>query len=344
MTKILPSILNLRLQALFILTFAINFLCAQSLELKGRLLSNDQVPQSTFKVQIYDQSYLIAETSTDSSGKFSLWIPNINKYHLRVHKMGVRAEFLLTEDSIRDNAKGFHSLFLAFSDSTINQQFNYHHVDWSAVGFSNLGSLDIQRYVRRVRPPAPNYACDTVQFVKERPFEGYDPTVGLNADSSSVNMQARVASISQIIPSQDQSNLNYLGLRSQPPRTTYNKPKVTNKPPQPNTWVPNFMVLERKAIPKSQLIAPLIIENDPIAAITNPYSTFSIDVDNASYSHLRVNIKKKKLPFPDEIRIEELINYFDYQYPEPRNQLLGHSNKSRFHVRLLLMLPNPVFQ
>jgi Ca-activated chloride channel homolog len=49
----------------------------------------------------------------------------------------------------------------------------------------------------------------------------------------------------------------------------------------------------------------------------NPLSTFSIDVDNASYSNIRRFINLGELPPADAVRIEEMINYFKYDYPEP---------------------------
>jgi Ca-activated chloride channel family protein len=49
----------------------------------------------------------------------------------------------------------------------------------------------------------------------------------------------------------------------------------------------------------------------------NPLSTFSIDVDNASYSNIRRFINTGSLPPADAVRIEEMINYFKYDYPEP---------------------------
>lgn len=49
----------------------------------------------------------------------------------------------------------------------------------------------------------------------------------------------------------------------------------------------------------------------------HPLSTFSIDVDTASYSNMRRFLKGGQLPPKDSIRIEELINYFSYDYPAP---------------------------
>jgi len=50
---------------------------------------------------------------------------------------------------------------------------------------------------------------------------------------------------------------------------------------------------------------------------SSPLSTFSIDVDNASYSNIRRFINGGSLPPADAVRIEEMINYFRYDYPEP---------------------------
>ncbi len=51
-----------------------------------------------------------------------------------------------------------------------------------------------------------------------------------------------------------------------------------------------------------------------------PVSTFSVDVDTASYSFVRRIISGGALPPPDAVRIEELVNYFDYAYPVPENR------------------------
>ncbi len=52
----------------------------------------------------------------------------------------------------------------------------------------------------------------------------------------------------------------------------------------------------------------------------NPISTLSIDVDNASYSNVRRFLNSGQLPPKDAVRIEEMINYFSYEYPEPKGE------------------------
>ena len=60
-----------------------------------------------------------------------------------------------------------------------------------------------------------------------------------------------------------------------------------------------------------------IIENRFLTATENPLSTFSIDVDGSSYSNVRRYLQQGKLPPSGAVRIEELINYFHYDYPQP---------------------------
>lgn len=50
---------------------------------------------------------------------------------------------------------------------------------------------------------------------------------------------------------------------------------------------------------------------------SNPLSTFSIDVDTASYSNIRRLIHNGQRVEPGAVRVEEMVNYFDYDYPEP---------------------------
>ena len=60
-----------------------------------------------------------------------------------------------------------------------------------------------------------------------------------------------------------------------------------------------------------------ITENRFLTANENPLSTFSIDVDAASYSNVRRYLQTGQLPPAGSVRIEEMINYFHYEYPQP---------------------------
>ncbi|CAN5449195.1 hypothetical protein BH09VER1_BH09VER1_35750 [soil metagenome] len=64
-----------------------------------------------------------------------------------------------------------------------------------------------------------------------------------------------------------------------------------------------------------------ITENSFLTSKENPLSTFSIDVDTASYSNVRRFLQAEQLPPPGAVRIEELINYFPYAYPQPEGKV-----------------------
>jgi Ca-activated chloride channel family protein len=60
------------------------------------------------------------------------------------------------------------------------------------------------------------------------------------------------------------------------------------------------------------------VENDFLRTTESPLSTFSIDVDGASYSNVRGAINRGELPDINSVRIEEFVNYFPYSYEEPK--------------------------
>lgn len=64
----------------------------------------------------------------------------------------------------------------------------------------------------------------------------------------------------------------------------------------------------------------MIIENTYKSPYLDPLSTFSIDVDKASYSNMRRFINEGRLPPPNAVRLEELVNYFNYDYTQPQGE------------------------
>ena len=71
--------------------------------------------------------------------------------------------------------------------------------------------------------------------------------------------------------------------------------------------------------PPRDEMASKIVENKFLRALSNPLSTFSIDVDTASYTLLRSNINNGARTESTQIRIEEMINYFNYDYAQPKD-------------------------
>ncbi len=75
--------------------------------------------------------------------------------------------------------------------------------------------------------------------------------------------------------------------------------------------------LRQRASANTESFDP-ITDNAFLAVRENPLSTFSIDVDTASYAIVRRFLNERQLPPKGAVRIEELLNYFTYDYPQPQ--------------------------
>lgn len=81
--------------------------------------------------------------------------------------------------------------------------------------------------------------------------------------------------------------------------------------------IPSVGSYSQSAEPQNTESYDYFAENTFVAVTNRPLSTFGIDVDKASYSNVRRFINDGELPPVDAVRIEELINYFPYEYGEP---------------------------
>ncbi|MBS8262554.1 VWA domain-containing protein [Roseibium polysiphoniae] len=79
----------------------------------------------------------------------------------------------------------------------------------------------------------------------------------------------------------------------------------------------------RADVPPPQFLSPegdqfASVDANPLKNVSDdPVSTFSIDVDTASYSYVRRSLTNARLPKSDAVRVEEMLNYFDYDYQVP---------------------------
>jgi len=89
-------------------------------------------------------------------------------------------------------------------------------------------------------------------------------------------------------------------VRMVPPSTLQNNIRHANEP----------LYREKYLHPDSQNV---------LRVSSNPVSTFSIDVDTGAYSNMRRWLNQGQLPPEDAVRVEEFINYFDYDYPFPKS-------------------------
>ncbi|BDM78130.1 vWA domain-containing protein [Acaryochloris marina] len=96
-------------------------------------------------------------------------------------------------------------------------------------------------------------------------------------------------------------------------------PPASLAPPAPE---PRFQDKDRRHLPGTFNTEDYkrINENPFFLPQRTPLSTFSIDVDTASYSNVRRFIRQGQLPPKDAVRLEELINYFDYDYATPKGE------------------------
>lgn len=129
-------------------------------------------------------------------------------------------------------------------------------------------------------------------------------------------------------------------------------PMPTRRPPPPSP-IAMGRVAPSSPSPAAQ---PLAIEQDPamnteaysriddnpfLRTADRPLSTFSSDVDTASYANIRRFLRDGRLPPNDAVRIEEMINYFHYAYPAPPKgqpfSITTEVGPSPFHAKYQLV-------
>jgi Ca-activated chloride channel family protein len=117
-----------------------------------------------------------------------------------------------------------------------------------------------------------------------------------------VTLTAEVTQLSEVVTGTP-AKRNMRDMKAMGAQVTYAQPYAYEEQPQWNTE-------EYDAIHEN-------IFHD---ALRNPLSTFSIDVDAASYANMRRFINNGQRPPKDAVRIEELVNYFDYTYAQPTGE------------------------
>ena len=94
---------------------------------------------------------------------------------------------------------------------------------------------------------------------------------------------------------------------------------VASEPTLVSSFAPSSRPLPDVVVPRQPNTEAFA--NEPASpvkvAAEEPVSTFSIDVDTASYSVVRSSLTNGYMPAPESVRIEELVNYFPYAYPPP---------------------------
>ena len=89
-------------------------------------------------------------------------------------------------------------------------------------------------------------------------------------------------------------------------------------PPPPGLYMPQAWSPPYHDVGRDKFTS---VDENPFRIVQEaPVSTFSIDVDTASYSWVRASLNQNVLPQPASVRTEELVNYFPYNYAPPRSR------------------------
>jgi Ca-activated chloride channel family protein len=98
-------------------------------------------------------------------------------------------------------------------------------------------------------------------------------------------------------------------------------PPVMAERAVPLAAAPRYAPTEREILPPLEESRDRFANanTNPVKSVaTDPVSTFSVDVDTASYAFVRRSVLEGHLPDPDSVRVEEMINYFPYDWPRPQ--------------------------
>ncbi|HTS20091.1 MAG TPA: von Willebrand factor type A domain-containing protein [Verrucomicrobiae bacterium] len=119
---------------------------------------------------------------------------------------------------------------------------------------------------------------------------------------------------SRTLPLDDVQSLNYAQSGNESPHSYYDRGQIEWDqyfPPQTESVSPSSPSAESYSHS---------IENPFVTVAQNPLSTFGLDADTASYANIRRFLNQGTLPPHDAVRIEEMLNYFSYDYPRPHGR------------------------
>ncbi len=141
------------------------------------------------------------------------------------------------------------------------------------------------------------------------------------------NMEDAPAGGSIVVTAQKRSFFSLPRIGAPPPAPPPPPPPQAPPPPPVMMYAPApAMVSPNAVMPQPPMAAqdteryPGGVSNPIKQVAQEPVSTFSIDVDTAAYANTRRFLADGRVPPRDAVRVEELINYFDYAYPLPASR------------------------
>lgn len=173
-----------------------------------------------------------------------------------------------------------------------------------------LGSEGLTKEVSPTAPAIANTTPSSQPMAKKKAAPAKheeSKMVALKEEESSMAMDT-AASVSGMVADAEKLSIASSPARAKPQMAAQLKRNVVM--PEPNIAPPTDSMLDRDRFSHE--------DESPVKKTSeHPVSTFSIDVDTASYSYVRRQLNSGVLPQKDAVRVEEMINYFDYDYPLP---------------------------
>lgn len=162
---------------------------------------------------------------------------------------------------------------------------------------------------------------DSFASANDAPAEGYgaepapEPEFEASGEAEEIPMPSSLAPVVRA-ESKKSIGLSRRGKGGGIPGVTSGKQRARRRPMSKDKWA-EAPPPPPKAKPTTGEEYDVVQENDFIAVADDPRSTFSIDVDTASYSNIRRYLEGGSMPPPEAVRVEEMINYFSYNYESP---------------------------
>ncbi|CDZ33804.1 Von Willebrand factor type A domain protein [Neorhizobium galegae bv. officinalis] len=183
----------------------------------------------------------------------------------------------------------------------------------------NSGQVTLPQVLDAPKPAAERVPVPTVA----KPPEPRQPEAGRGNDAAQTAQPSRQSDfvesdIARLLNKQEASG--GAAKRSAAPAPMAPSPALAERA-VPLAAAPRYAPTEREILPPLEESRDRFANADtsPVKSVaTDPVSTFSVDVDTASYAFVRRSLLEGHLPDPDSVRVEEMINYFPYDWPRPQ--------------------------
>lgn len=297
-----------------ILPFSGKILLAQNGTLKGLIKDLNAQPIPFANIALFKEAKIITGCISDIDGNYKLTSIPTGIYDIQVQCVGYTTQ-QIKQVSITDSNITFLDITLqnnsaalntvTISDSRIQADQSVQSITWSAADIKSMPSrnaTEVMSMTGGVNSSNGNISVRGSRGGALVIIDGVKTRGGANIPQAAIKevdviMEGTPANIGDIPP--------------------INQPFPPYAPPQPSTPIIVYNPAQQFPIQYNANDYTDFKDNDFLSSGVEPLSTFSVDVDKASYSLVRKFIKDGVEPARGAVRLEEMINYFDYNYPDP---------------------------